>query len=81
MFEKRKSPRRRTFKAGAIAFNGTSIIDCIVKNISDGGAGLIVETPVGIPDHFKLLIAKENFMQPCRVVWRASNRIGVAFTA
>jgi|DewCreStandDraft_4_1066084.scaffolds.fasta_scaffold90076_2 hypothetical protein len=79
MIERRRAPRHRVFKAGTIVINGVSIINCIVKNISEGGAGLVVETPVGIPDQIKLLIASENLIQSCRVVWRSSNRIGVAF--
>jgi hypothetical protein len=38
MAEQRRTTRRRVLKAAKIAFGGTGIIDCTVRNISDGGA-------------------------------------------
>jgi hypothetical protein len=69
MAELRGSPRLRTFKGGSIIFG-----------MSDRGAALEVESPVGIPDDFTLLIKPEFVKRNCHVVWRASKRIGVRFT-
>lgn len=80
MDDKRKSPRRRTLKAGKIIFNdGRSSIDCTVRNISASGALLLVASPVGIPEQFVLLIEAESFRRNCQVVRRASQEIGVRF--
>ena len=62
-----------------ISFSSGCTIDCVVKNVSDAGAGLIVESPVGIPDDFKLVIERDNFIRRCHVIWRTSSRIGVEF--
>jgi len=75
----RIAPRQRTLKAGTIEFSG-STIDCVVRNISDGGAALEVASPVGIPAEFNLLISGNIAKRPCRVVWVKDKRIGVAFT-
>jgi hypothetical protein len=79
MAEQRSSPRLRTFKGGSIMFGSTAAIDCIIRNMSDTGAALEVENPVGIPDDFTLLIRPEIIKRNCQVVWRTKRRIGVRF--
>ena len=79
MEERRISPRRRTFKVGTIAFNRAAGITTRVKNISDTGAGLEVESVLGIPDEFVLDIQSDHFRRNCRVVWKQPTRIGVCF--
>jgi hypothetical protein len=76
--EKRIARRRRVLKAGSINFDGDAI-RCTVRNLSATGAALDVETPLSVPDCFKLLVEGENLDQPCHVVWRKERRIGVAF--
>ena len=76
--EKRIARRRRVLKAGSIIFDG-SAVRCTVRNLSATGAALDVETPLFIPDHFKLSVEGEHLGQPCRVIWRKERHIGVAF--
>ena len=77
--EHREAPRRRLLKAGRIAFGGGAAFDCTVRNLSETGAALEVISPVGIPDHFTLVIEADHIHVPCRVVWRKQTRIGVHF--
>ena len=70
--------RRRSFKAGTIGF-GEGQIGCIVRNLSETGAGLEVSTPLFIPEQFTLFVPSDDFKRLCGVVWRRGNRIGVAF--
>jgi PilZ domain len=79
MTDKRASQRQRTFKAGSIVFNYAAGIDCIVKNRSAVGAMIEVESQLGVPDSFVLVIDCDKVRQPCSVVWRKGNRIGVEF--
>jgi hypothetical protein len=80
MLEQRKHPRHRTLKAGRIVFNHRfSVIDCTVRNLSDGGACLELASSVGIPESFDLTIEPDRGTRPCRVAWKSENRIGVAF--
>jgi hypothetical protein len=76
--EKRATPRNRVLKAGAIEFNGGAI-DCMVRNISNAGAALDVNSPVGIPEHFILVFKTDGVHLPCHIIWRKEKRIGVAF--
>ena len=56
--EKRDTLRQRVLKAGTISQG--SGVDCLVRNMSIGGANLEVESHGGIPDSFDLLIDAEN---------------------
>jgi PilZ domain len=78
MSEQRTKTRQRVLKAGTISFNGEGI-NCVVRNISADGAALEVESQAGIPAEFNLVIRTEQFNQICRVLWRKTKRLGVAF--
>jgi hypothetical protein len=73
------SPRKRTLKAGTIVFNGGGGISGVVKNLSDSGALVHIESLIGIPDKFTLFIEADQFKRKCEIVWRLPNRIGVRF--
>jgi hypothetical protein len=79
MSENRRSARLRTYKGGSIMFGVAAAIDCIIRNMSDIGAALEVDRPVGIPDEFTLLIKPEFVKRNCQVAWRSTDRIGVQF--
>ena len=70
--------RQNVMKAGTIVFGGSGI-DCLVRNISDSGANLEVESQIGIPNSFDLVIDTERSNHHCHVVWRKARRIGIAF--
>ena len=79
MSEHRIAPRKRVLKAGTIEFGG-GVIDCTVRNLSETGAALSVESPVGIPAEFNLVIVADEINRRCQVVWRKENRIGITFS-
>jgi hypothetical protein len=80
MEERRKGSRQRVLKAGEITFAGHgAAINCTVRNVSDGGASLEVESPIGIPDEFDLVLTGDHTTRHCKVVWRKAKRIGVQF--
>jgi hypothetical protein len=80
MTERRRVPRHKTYKAARITFDhGRAAITCVVKNLSDGGACIAVESPVGIPDAFDLVFDSEAPDRACHVVWRTAKQIGVEF--
>jgi hypothetical protein len=79
MIEKRATPRHRVLKHGTLAFGGGGGIDCMVRNLSSGGARLDIANPVGVPASFTLVIEADQFMRRCRAVWSNDSRVGVAF--
>ena len=80
MQDRRKVERRRVLREGKILLNGRrSVIDCVVRSLSDAGACLQVASVIGIPPTFDLQIDHEAVSRPCRAIWHAQNRIGVEF--
>jgi len=79
--ENRRSERRqRVYKGARIVFNnGYAVFDCVVRNISGGGAMLEMETMLGIPRSFQVVLDQSEKARPCRVVWRTESRLGIAF--
>jgi diguanylate cyclase (GGDEF)-like protein len=74
--------RGRTFLAGKVISDfGQSSIDCVVRRVSDDGAVIEVESLLGIPEHFHLLIPGEGPPQPCKRVWQSEKQIGLSFDA
>lgn len=81
MTEKRTTPRRRVLKGGKIFFHlGHSSIDCVIRNMSDTGAKLQVETTLAIPDEIELLVNQDEMVYPSTVAWRKGAEMGIRFT-
>ncbi len=77
---KRRSPRQRVLKAGKIAYaNGSIVIDCTIRNLSDTGARLQVPTSVAIPDRFECVEAASAKRRPATVMWRRGDLMGIRF--
>ncbi|MGB9366638.1 MAG: diguanylate cyclase [Xanthobacteraceae bacterium] len=80
MMERRNENRSRTLLAGKIAFNGRrSVIDCIVRNLSDNGACLQITNSAGMPTTFELVLEGEARGRSCKLVWLTDTRAGVEF--
>jgi len=77
--ERRNVARHLALKTAHIVFKGHwTTIDCTLLNLSDRGACLKVESPIGIPDTFDLVLYNAP-VRSCRVTWRSATQIGVAF--
>lgn len=74
----RENQRHRVLKKGSIQFEG-SAIDGSVRNISGTGAMLEVESPLGIPRGFTLVVPADAKGRARRVVWVKGIRLGVEF--
>jgi hypothetical protein len=73
--------RRRTFKGGKLIFNkGLSVLDCVIRNLSDRGARVELGTAIGVPDTFELIIAPDRVKRSCKIAWRSKRHIGISFT-
>ena len=77
--EQRLSPRRIVTIPATVVFDGgRRRVDCIIRNLSEGGAKLEVPAVSGLPNTFDLVVPG---MRPhgCRVAWRALRELGVQF--
>ena len=55
-------------------------MSCVVRNISREGAAIDVDNPAFVPQHFRLVMAKDSsVVHECRVAWIQKNRIGLTF--
>ena len=77
--ERRRAPRRRTFKGGTISVAHAGTVGCVVRNISTTGACLEIESLAAVPHDFTLVIKPECSQWSCHIVWCEARRIGVRF--
>ena len=77
MEERRTHPRVRVLKAGKIIF-GKATVPCTVRNLSEGGACLQLQTTYGIPASFDFAMA-DGPTHHCKVAWLDQTRMGVAY--
>jgi hypothetical protein len=80
MEEKRRHPRIEVNEPGYVSSDG-SVMGCTVLNISAEGASIDVENPAFVPARFRLVMARDQAVYECRVVWIQKNRIGLSFVA
>jgi len=77
----RKHQRMPAYLGARIFFaHKPSTFDCLVKNISDKGAQITIETVRDIPEVFRLHIAKYNMSYECQTRWKTHNRLGVSYS-
>ncbi|MBV9261822.1 MAG: PAS-domain containing protein, partial [Pseudolabrys sp.] len=80
MDERRQTGRHRLLKGGKIIFNDRrSVIDCLVRNFSDQGVCLHVNSAANVPREFELAIDGTEKSHRCHVRWATRDRIGAQF--
>jgi len=80
MLERRSIRRTRALKRAKIILNDrSSLFDCIVRNLTNVGASVLVRSSIGIPDSFVLSFDLRRSTRQCRVIWRVENELGVQF--
>lgn len=77
--EDRKEPRTRTYLGGKLVFGDYFSIDCVVRDITDGGARVQVMTDQPVPDHIFLLELRSGIAYEAHVAWRRHPQIGLTF--
>ena len=78
--EQRRAPRLRSLLGARIEINdGRSTVDCLIRDVSETGAKLIISAPVPLPDGFELIIPQRGITRRVRVAWRRATEIGVRF--
>ena len=79
MEERRRLIRRRVIQSGKILTNHRfSVIDCMIRDLTNEGARLHVASSHWIPDQFHLRMDATD-CRGCRVIWRTDTDVGVAF--
>lgn len=77
--ERRGSGRSRTLLGATVIFrDGTATVPCVVRNRTANGAQLEIPANQLIPKRFYLVTAKDNKVYEAELVWKRTNRIGIA---
>src|SRR5215204_2194911 len=81
MTERRRFQRVAAEMSALIVHGTSGKRDCVVCNISQGGA--CIERPEGfpVPEQLVLTIPQRRFCCSCAVVWSDEKRIGVSFAS
>lgn len=80
MLERRKAQRTQTCVAGSVSYVIGPQIDCVIRNVSSGGACLVFSRrSIPFPTDFTLAFAGKSPQRTCRLVWRSGFRVGVRF--
>lgn len=78
--ERRQSQRHRALMAGVLHEpNKTSTWNCMIRNLSKGGARLEIPNAFWLPNEFGIEIKIRNARHMAEVVWKDTSSIGVRF--
>lgn len=77
--ERRQELRRKTLLTGRVEFFNRSVFDCVIRNLSDGGARITCDQQVVLPDVFDLILVKQQERKRVRAIWRGGEAIGLSF--
>ena len=83
MFDRREHTRRHVLQRGKLAFGSIDFaIDCLIHDISMGGARVRVETGSTIPQRVILVHLRDRVAFEASVVWRKNDgTLGLKFEA
>jgi hypothetical protein len=80
--ELRSVPRKRSILGGRIVFNNRcSTLDCVVRDLSETGAKLALDSSATLPSEFELEIPHKAESPSARVMWHKGGACGVSFIA
>ena len=80
MQDRRDGVRDKVFMGGVAEINDAgSTLDCVVRNLSDRGACVELESAAKLPDQMRVTIARKGRSYLAHMIWRQANRVGLAF--
>jgi hypothetical protein len=78
--ERRRRARQKSFLRGCIYFNNRgSSVECLIRDMSQYGARILISGSINIPDVVDLYIPQKGRTLRARVEWRQEEEIGLAF--
>ena len=80
MLDRRQGVRDRMILGGVASINERgSTMDCVVRNMSEGGACVEFEATAKLPDEMRFTIVQKNCSFFARTMWRRAGKVGLAF--
>jgi ribosomal protein S1 len=81
MPERRKSARLRVLKNAKLIIEKSSVIDCVVRNLTSVGARVTISNTTALPEKLEMTFDRGRTIRSCRIVWRTLNETGIEFCA
>lgn len=76
-----RAVRPRVLNSGKLVIHGgQSVIDCVVRNMSEDGARVRITIPTMLPNTVELLVVKNDMIYPAEVRWNRNSEAGLRFT-
>lgn len=79
--QRRAAKRMRVLKSAKIVFDDWRAIDCTLRDVSETGAKVLVDSTNNIPKKFRLYFAADNTIRDVELAWKQHNMVGVHFTS
>ena len=80
MQDRRQGVRDKVFLGAVAEINErASTMDCVVRNISPGGACVEIDEAARLPEDLSLTIPGKGRSFLAHMIWRHANRVGFAF--
>jgi PilZ domain len=80
MEQRRSYHRLRVLKGAKIVLGTSSLLDCVVRNLTSGGARIKIPNATSLPKEFLLTFDGGRTYRPCRVAWNTFDEVGVEFS-
>jgi hypothetical protein len=80
MAECRKCPRMRVLKRAKIVLGRSSVFDCVVRDLTNGGARVNISNTGDLPEDVAITFDGGRTCRACRIAWRTLNETGLQFT-
>ena len=77
--EHRQTPRQRSYLGGKLVYGDYFSLDCVVRDITTGGAKLQLPEGQAVPDKVFLVDLKTAIAYEAHVAWRRYPLVGLAF--
>ena len=77
--ERRRYIRTNVLKSAKIVLGTSSMLDCTVRDLTNGGARVKIQNAVDLPDVIAITFDGGRTCRPCRVIWRTPSETGVEF--
>ena len=75
----RRSERFKTYLFARLVVEGNVQIDCVVRDLSDGGARVRLEADYDLPKNVRLNIVETGKTRTARVAWQRARHAGLEF--
>jgi hypothetical protein len=80
MDDRRRQRRQKILKEGKVMLTEWVSVNCIVRDISPGGARIEFDGPVFLPSEFRLCIVSADLTIPAVPAWQNRREAGIRFT-